>query len=189
MWSCSSHQPLDHYCCPLCKGLKEHSSKSTNFDGLFQDIAPSDLLVRVGEYHVLNTNEAHSHIDRKIRKVVTHRNFDKFTYEYDIALLEMHDGPINYQVCLQRRDSSQMSYKPISPAEHDPDMPSCQRQQPCRRGGCSLILVSFLTLSAPAQVGTVTGWGRLSEYGQISPVLREVQLPIISNSKCMRMYR
>ena len=40
-----------------------------------------------------------------------------------------------------------------------------------------------------AQVGTVTGWGRLSEYGQISPVLREVQLPIISNSKCMRMYR
>jgi hypothetical protein len=35
----------------------------------------------------------------------------------------------------------------------------------------------------------VTGWGRLSEYGQISPVLREVQLPIISNSKCMTMYR
>ena len=100
MWSCSSHQPLDHYCCPLCKGLKEHSSNCTNFDGLFQDIAPSDLLVRVGEYHVLNTNEAHSHIDRKIRKVVTHRNFDKFTYEYDIALLEMHDGPINYQVCV-----------------------------------------------------------------------------------------
>jgi len=39
------------------------------------------------------------------------------------------------------------------------------------------------------QTGTVTGWGRLSEYGQISPVLREVRLPIISNSKCMRMYR
>ena len=59
--------------------------------------------MRVGEYHVLNTNEAHSHIDRKIRKVVTHRNFDKFTYEYDIALLEMHDGPINYQVCVKTR--------------------------------------------------------------------------------------
>ena len=46
----------------------------------------------------------------------------------------------------------------------------------------------FLFHSLP-KVGTVTGWGRLSEYGQISPVLREVQLPIISNSKCMRMYR
>jgi hypothetical protein len=35
----------------------------------------------------------------------------------------------------------------------------------------------------------LTGWGRLSEFGQISPVLREVSLPIISNSQCMKMYR
>ena len=44
-------------------------------------------------------------------KVVTHRSFDKFTYEYDIALLEMHDGPINYQpnmipICLPDNDNS-----------------------------------------------------------------------------------
>ena len=32
------------------------------------------------------------------RKVVTHKHFDKFTYEYDIALLEMHDAPIQFQV-------------------------------------------------------------------------------------------
>ena len=63
-----------------------------------QDIAPSQLLVRVGEYHVLNTREEHPHIDRRIKKVVTHRSFDKITYEYDIAVLEMHDGPIDYQV-------------------------------------------------------------------------------------------
>ena len=61
-------------------------------------ITPRNLLVRVGEYHVLNTNEEHSHVDRRIKKVVTHRKFDKITYEYDIALLEMHDGPVNYQV-------------------------------------------------------------------------------------------
>ena len=63
-----------------------------------QDIRPSNLLVRVGEYHVLNTNEPDDHVDRRIKKVVTHRSFDKITYEYDIALLEMHDGPIKYQV-------------------------------------------------------------------------------------------
>ena len=63
-----------------------------------QDIRPSNLLVRVGEYHVLNTNEPDAHVDRRIKKVVTHRSFDKITYEYDIALLEMHDGPIKYQV-------------------------------------------------------------------------------------------
>jgi hypothetical protein len=39
------------------------------------------------------------------------------------------------------------------------------------------------------KTGSVTGWGRRSEYGQISPVLREVHLPIISNNKCMQMYR
>jgi len=118
-----------------------------------KDIAPSNLLVRVGEYNVLNTKEVHKHVDRRIKKVVTHRSFDKFTYEYDIALLEMHDTPIKYQpnmipICLPSSDNSLVG-----------------------------------------QIGTVTGWGRLSEYGQISPVLREVQLPIISNSKCMRMYR
>ena len=37
------------------------------------------------------------------------------------------------------------------------------------------------------RTGTVTGWGRLSEYGKTSNVLREVQLPIISNGRCMWM--
>ena len=68
------------------------------FSTFFQDIRPSNLLVRIGEYHVLNTNEPDAHVDRRIKKVVTHRSFDKITYEYDIALLEMHDGPIKYQV-------------------------------------------------------------------------------------------
>ena len=117
-----------------------------------QDIAPSNLLVRIGEYNVLNLNEPHKHIDRRVKKVVTHRNFDKFTYEYDIALLEMQ-ADIKFQpniipICLPNSDSSLVG-----------------------------------------QIGTVTGWGRLSEFGQISPVLREVRLPIISNSKCMRLYR
>ena len=119
---------------------------------LLQDIAPSNLLVRIGEYNVLNLNEPHNHVDRRVKKVVTHRNFDKFTYEYDIALLEMQ-ADIKFQpniipICLPNSDSSLVG-----------------------------------------QIGTVTGWGRLSEFGQISPVLREVRLPIISNSRCMRLYR
>ena len=35
---------------------------------------------------------------RRVRKVVTHKQFDKFTYEYDIALLELHGTPVKYQV-------------------------------------------------------------------------------------------
>jgi len=118
-----------------------------------KNIAPSNLLVRIGEYNVLNRKEAHTHIDRRIRKIVTHKKFNKVSYEYDIALLEMHDAPIQYKpnmipICLPSSDNSLVG-----------------------------------------QTGTVTGWGRLTEFGQISPVLREVRVPIISNTKCMSMYR
>jgi secreted trypsin-like serine protease len=68
-----------------------------------KDIRPSQLLVRVGEYNNNNRNEPDRHVDRRIRKVVTHRSFDKITYEYDIALLEMHEGPIKYQVEFVRK--------------------------------------------------------------------------------------
>ena len=109
--SSSTDKPMDHHRGPLCKGQAKEGKQEPGILFYSQDIAPSDLLVRVGEYHVLNTNEAHAHIDRKIKKVVTHRSFDKFTYEYDIALLEMHDGPINYQpnmipICLPDNDNS-----------------------------------------------------------------------------------
>ena len=96
--SCASHQPLDHHSSPLCQSTSLEIVQNQAFSTFSQDIRPSNLLVRIGEYHVLNTNEPDAHVDRRIKKVVTHRSFDKITYEYDIALLEMHDGPIKYQV-------------------------------------------------------------------------------------------
>ena len=36
-----------------------------------KDISPSNLLVRVGEYNVLDTSEAHSHVNRKVVQKVT----------------------------------------------------------------------------------------------------------------------
>ena len=37
-----------------------------------KDISPSNLLVRVGEYNVLDTSEAHSHVNRKVVQKVVH---------------------------------------------------------------------------------------------------------------------
>ena len=34
-----------------------------------------------------------------------------------------------------------------------------------------------------------TGWGRISNDGQRSNILKEVELPIISNEECMSMYQ
>lgn len=118
-----------------------------------KDISPSNLLVRVGEYNVLDTSEAHSHVNRRITRVITHVNFDKFSYEYDIALLKM-----------------------VTKVDFQPNIiPIC--------------LPEDTDDNLVGRTGTVTGWGRRTEFGNISPVLREVHLPIISNSKCMTMYR
>lgn len=54
-----------------------------------KDIAPSNLLTRIGEYNVLDTSEAHEHHNRRVTRVITHVNFDKHNYEYDIALLKL----------------------------------------------------------------------------------------------------
>lgn len=117
-----------------------------------KDVSPSNLLVRVGEYNVLDTTEAHQHTNRRITRVITHVNFDKQSYEYDIAVLRM-----------------------VRPVDFQPNViPIC---------------LPNTSDDLVGRIGSVTGWGRRSEYGQISPILREVHLPIISNEKCMSMYR
>ena len=51
----------------------------------------------MGEYNVLDGNEAHPHVDRRITRLVTHSSFDRASYEYDIALLKMV-APVSFQV-------------------------------------------------------------------------------------------
>ena len=57
-----------------------------------KDISPSNLLVRVGEYNVLDTSEAHSHVNRKVL-LQCHRWMQNCTYRatrhlksYDLLL-------------------------------------------------------------------------------------------------------
>ena len=117
-----------------------------------KDVSPSNLIVRIGEYNVLDLSETHRHIDKRIKLLIVHSSFNKESYEYDIALLKM---------------ASEVPFQPnIIPI--------------CLPSTTSLLV---------GKTGSVTGWGRRSEYGSISPVLREVHLPIISNKRCMEMYR
>jgi len=43
--------------------------------------------------------------------------------------------------------------------------------------------------SLVGRTGIVTGWGRTSERGSTANILREVQVPILSNDQCEKMYR
>ncbi|MBB5955606.1 secreted trypsin-like serine protease [Saccharothrix tamanrassetensis] len=44
-------------------------------------------------------------------------------------------------------------------------------------------------LYAPGTVGTVLGWGRTSEGGEQSPVLREAGLPVMADAACAKAYQ
>ena len=41
------------------------------------DAVHHDLIVRVGEYNILDKNETYQHMDRKVMRMIIHENFDK----------------------------------------------------------------------------------------------------------------
>ena len=96
-------------------------------------ISPSNLEVRIGEYNVLDTSEAHRHINSRITRVITHAKFNQVSYENDIALLR-----------LAKRVDFQPNIIPICLPSTNDDL--------------------------TGRTGTVTGWGRRTEFGNISPV-------------------
>merc|ERR1711994_426254 len=62
-----------------------------------KDVSPSNLIVRIGEYNVLDLSETHRHIDKRVKTLIVHSSFDKESYEFDIALLKL-SSPVPFQV-------------------------------------------------------------------------------------------
>ena len=83
----------------------------------------------------------------RISKIIMHPDYDNYTYDSDIALLEL---------------SSLAQYEPIQ-------------------------LISENN-SLEGLTGTITGWGKISEFSASSDVLREVSIPIVSNQTCQAVY-
>ncbi|XP_016359176.1 suppressor of tumorigenicity 14 protein homolog isoform X1 [Sinocyclocheilus anshuiensis] len=89
---------------------------------------------------------------RQIRRIVLHSQYDQFTSDYDIALLEL-SAPVFFNELVQ---------------------PIC--------------------VPAPSHAFTfgtscfVTGWGVLSEEGELATLLQEATVSIISHNTCNKMY-
>uniref|UniRef100_A0A8C1VN06 Peptidase S1 domain-containing protein n=1 Tax=Cyprinus carpio TaxID=7962 RepID=A0A8C1VN06_CYPCA len=89
---------------------------------------------------------------RQIRRIVLHSQYDQFTSDYDIALLEL-SAPVFFNELVQ---------------------PVC--------------------IPAPSHAFTsgtscfVTGWGVLSEEGELATLLQEATVSIISHNTCSKMY-
>ncbi|KAH8244398.1 hypothetical protein KR026_008424, partial [Drosophila bipectinata] len=51
------------------------------------DADDADLLVRAGEWNVSTTSESYPHVDRQVKRIVRHNQFNKKTGDNDVALL------------------------------------------------------------------------------------------------------
>ncbi|XP_056640918.1 serine proteinase stubble [Diorhabda sublineata] len=74
------------------------------------NVAPSDLLLRLGEHDLSTESEPYLHQERRVQIVASHPQFDPRTFEYDLALLRFYE-PINFQpnilpVCVPQTDEN-----------------------------------------------------------------------------------
>uniref|UniRef100_A0A672RUT7 Peptidase S1 domain-containing protein n=1 Tax=Sinocyclocheilus grahami TaxID=75366 RepID=A0A672RUT7_SINGR len=114
----------------------------------FQD---SDAIKAYMGMRVMNS-VSNAAATRQIRRIVLHSQYDQFTSDYDIALLEL-SAPVFFNELVQ---------------------PIC--------------------VPAPSHAFTsgtscfVTGWGVLSEEGELATLLQEATVSIISHNTCNKMY-
>ena len=61
-----------------------------------ENVQPTDLLLRLGEFDISTDKEPYAHVERRIQIIAPHPQFDPRTFEYDLALLRLYE-PIRYQ--------------------------------------------------------------------------------------------
>ncbi|XP_037928745.1 serine proteinase stubble-like [Teleopsis dalmanni] len=72
------------------------------------NVPPSDLLLRLGEYDLAEEEEPYGYQERRVQIVASHPQFDPRTFEYDLALLRFYE-PVIFQpniipVCVPEND-------------------------------------------------------------------------------------
>ncbi|XP_052871061.1 serine proteinase stubble-like, partial [Anopheles cruzii] len=74
------------------------------------NVPPSDLLLRLGEYDLALEEEPYGYQERRVQIVASHPQFDPRTFEYDLALLRFYE-PVGFQpniipVCVPENDEN-----------------------------------------------------------------------------------
>lgn len=73
-----------------------------------EHVPPSELLVRLGEHDLAQSDEPYGFVERRVQIVASHPHFDPATFEYDLALLRFYE-PVSFQpnilpVCVPDND-------------------------------------------------------------------------------------
>ncbi|PZC80492.1 hypothetical protein B5X24_HaOG200409 [Helicoverpa armigera] len=61
-----------------------------------EHVPPSELLVRLGEHDLAQSDEPYGFVERRVQIVASHPHFDPATFEYDLALLRFYE-PVTFQ--------------------------------------------------------------------------------------------
>lgn len=75
---------------------------------IFLSLLTSQIRIRVGEYDFSSVQEELPYVERAVAKKVVHPKYNFFTYEYDLALVQL-DKPLDFAphispVCLPASD-------------------------------------------------------------------------------------
>lgn len=86
---------------PIYRSIYLYFSKSTAASSsltslVIYSVAPSDLLLRLGEHDLSTESEPYLHQERRVQIVASHPQFDPRTFEYDLALLRFYE-PVTFQ--------------------------------------------------------------------------------------------
>lgn len=59
---------------------------------LYSSLLLSQIKIRVGEYDFASVQEPHGYVERGVKKKVVHPRYNFFTYENDLALVQLEDA-------------------------------------------------------------------------------------------------
>lgn len=140
------------------------------------------MTVRLLEHDVSDRGDIKI-VERKVDKVIRHPRYNPGTYDNDIAMLRL-DKPIDLSAAVKKRASNdEVETTTESEGTTGTDgttTTTTEKDEPTIRPVC----LPPAGLSYTKDCGLVIGWGVTEQGGTVSPVLREVQVPIVSNAEC-----
>lgn len=134
-----------------------------------------------GGHDLENVNENELEL-RSVVERVTHPKFEAKTFNNDIAVLKF-DDPVPFS----------RSIGPVCLPQSGEFYKQCRNKNNEKN---SLYLIWILDWMTPfdwipiadidyaGRIAVVTGWGRVNETGNISPILRQVDVPVYTNADC-----